>query len=86
MPADDRCPCVVIGCRRSVKREAIAPDTEWICRDHWKLVDRLIKLLHFRIRRKRKRLGDPTYLTGAAVNVWHRAKRQAIERAMGITA
>lgn len=81
-----RIACQVIGCGRTINGAKIAPNAEWICADHWRLVDRRTKLMLTRIKRKRNRLADPCLLTALGNKVWDRAKAQAIERAMGITA
>lgn len=40
--------CVVLGCHRTSRRFP----NEWICGDHWRLVDREKKLLYRRLRRR----------------------------------
>ena len=44
----NRIPCCVPFCRRTVAREAITPNTEFLCRRHWALVPKSLK------RRKRQ--------------------------------
>lgn len=83
----DRVPCQVIGCGRTIAALKIKPDGEWICADHWALVDPAIKRLKLRAKRRAKRLGRWTYTNAVlARGIWARCKKQAIERALGITA
>lgn len=72
----DRVPCVVPFCGRTHK--PASPGFEWICSRHWPLVDRSLKHLRRRAKRARRwRL---------AALLWRKAKRQAIERALGVRA
>lgn len=65
--------CCVPFCRRTTRNDR--GWDEWLCAAHWKLVDTDIKALRRRARRKgRQRLDNM---------LWRRAKRQAIERALG---
>lgn len=82
-PNTPRLHCVVPFCRRTRglrKGEACLPG-EWICGDHWRLVDRRLKRLRSLNRRRYK-------LTRKGVvrecRLWEWCKRQAIERAGGI--
>ena len=67
-----RLACLVPGCRHTTAR----PFREWICADHWRLVDRRMKQLRRRAER-RGRLAIARWF-------WENIKRQAIERAAGI--
>lgn len=79
----DRVHCQVIGCRRTKKREWLGH--EWLCGDHWRLVSPRIKRLRAKVRRQLKR-GRNSVLDRIDGYLWREAKRQAIERAMGIRA
>jgi hypothetical protein len=46
----DRLPCCVPYCRRTTAADRIAPNNEWICQIHWRLVPATVK--------RRKRLAD----------------------------
>ena len=75
-----RVPCAVPFCRRTrgLRRGDERLPPEWICGDHWRLVDRRLRRLKAKAeRRERWRL---------AAMLWLRCKRQAIERAFGIAA
>jgi len=73
--------CCVPFCRHTTARTEF---NEWLCGDHWRLVD----LMHRRVygrqakRWRRYRLNDNGV---AADRLWRWIKRKAIERAMGIT-
>lgn len=74
-----RLPCAVPYCRRGSTR--FPPGWEFLCGIHWRLVDKALKRLRTKARRKRE---------GARYNrlealIWRKMKRQAIERAAGIT-
>jgi hypothetical protein len=45
-----RIPCIVPYCRRTTAADRIAPNNEWICQIHWRLVPATVK--------RRKRLAD----------------------------
>lgn len=79
----DRIPCQVIGCGRTTKD--LGTFSEWICGDHYRLVSRRIKRLRARVRREQRGKAN-TILSRINLYLWREAKRQAIERAMGITA
>jgi hypothetical protein len=46
----DRISCCVPYCRRTVAKGRIDPHHEWLCRNHWRLVPRVVKA--------KKRLAD----------------------------
>lgn len=84
-----RRPCEVPFCRRTSTRFP----NEWLCCDHWRLVDRPLKLYRTRrLKQLRQRYEASLTLTAwaryrrSADLIWRRMKRQAIERALGITA
>jgi hypothetical protein len=122
-PRYPRSTCCVIGCRRT----STLFEREWICGEHWRLVDRDVKRLRTKILKRRRheveaaqgrfnaacealavnkpdesryRLEDleaydlaQAQLSGvnrgywATVDLfWRRMKRQATERALGISA
>jgi hypothetical protein len=73
--------CIVPFCRRTRGQRKgeppIRPGEEWICGPHYRLVDPALKALRRRAARaKRWRL---------AWMLWGKTKRQAIERAVGIS-
>lgn len=71
-----RIPCVVPFCRCGAT--CYPPGYEIICPKHYRLVDRGLKALRRKARRRGKeRLDDM---------LWQRIKRQAIERASGAAA
>jgi hypothetical protein len=71
-----RIPCVVPHCRCGAT--CYPPGFEIICPKHYRLVDRSLKALRRRARRAGKHRLDQL--------LWRRIKRQAIERATGISA
>ena len=82
-----RIPCVVPFCGRTTSAEKLSAKghDQWLCADHWRLVDPRIKRLKARAERKlRKGIGTPAVLQGIAYRTWEKAKRQAIEAAGGI--
>lgn len=89
-PRYDRSSCCVPFCRRTTT--TFPPGHEWLCADHWRLVDRSLKLSRTRLVRRFKRRGWfedrrrwPT-VNRALDGIWRRMKRQAIERAAGMSA
>lgn len=77
--------CAVPFCRRTAKPLS----SEWICWKHWSAVDRTLKRRLVRLRRLARRCrSDRQYQTvrNHFDSLWERCKRQAIERAAGITA
>lgn len=83
--------CVVPFCRHTrgdrKGQPPITPDTEWICGEHWRLVDRQTKRL-FRANRRRlwripgRQLRGPEAQERVHRRLWQTMKRQAIERAL----
>ena len=85
----DRIPCLVPFCRRSAPLERFSLSEEIMCGAHWRLVDRSLRRRDARLRRLLRRarneaVEDRVY--DLLSRVWSRARRQAIERAAGITA
>jgi hypothetical protein len=77
-----RTSCIVPFCRRT----STLFKHERVCAEHWRLVDRDLK--RFRTRHL-KRLGRARNLRrwhAAEALIWRRMKRQAIERATGVSA
>lgn len=75
--------CCVPFCRKS-RRNDVGFD-EWICGDHWRMVDKSRRQVWGRINKRFRRFG-PKKSTPAYCRVWSALKRQAIERATGIGA
>lgn len=80
----DRTPCYVPGCRRTASATFMAGHSEFLCGKHYQLVDRRVRRLRTRVRRKALKIGWTASLQVLAARLWDRAKRQATERAMGI--
>lgn len=78
-----RLACCVPFCQRTIANKE--GWTEWLCPDHWRLVNRKIKALRARVRRK-IRLNRYNHGRDLDAWLWREAKRQAIERAAGISA
>lgn len=83
MTDTDRVICSAIGCRRTTKRKW--DSQEWLCPAHWSMVSHRIKRLRAKIRRIVKR-GANSHLDRVDDYLWREAKRQAIERSVGISA
>ena len=66
-----RLACVVPFCRRTTAR---ADFDEWICGDHWRLIDKVLRQVYGRHLRRRRRYGAAAYGPAAA-------RIQAVERA-----
>ena len=122
-PRYPRSSCCVIGCRRT---STLFPG-EWICGEHWRMVDREIKRLRTKVLKRRgrecaaadarveaaraaltanmptpdryrpedltaldlaqrQRAGARRAYRANAAMFWNRIKRQATERALGISA
>lgn len=86
-----RTACAVPFCRRTVA----GVWAHWLCRDHWRLVDRELKRLRTRLRRRFASRGEVEPVEGGhfwkTPRAWRiacalnrRATRQATERAGGI--
>lgn len=93
MTAAVRTPCCVPFCRRSTAGRWKG----FICGPHWRLVDRDLKQLRSRLRRRFMKRGEVVtiprgwrFLTDRAARIengiWRRMVRQAIERATGVSA
>ncbi len=80
-----RLPCCVPHCRRTRgdrKGDPVSRYSEWICGDHYKLVDKELKL---RRRQLRRRHGDTPRGRWADDVMWAKIRKQAIERGLGIS-
>lgn len=77
-----RTACAVIGCRRTTPKDGIW--LEWMCPKHWPTVDRRVRWMMSRIKRRAKRSGWTPSLVILEKRVWARAKRQATEAAVGL--
>jgi hypothetical protein len=83
----DRLQCCVPFCRHT--RAKLPRDhifSEWICGDHWRMVDKKYRRVYGRYVRQWRRSGPSEKQTeyDAANRLWHWLKRKAIERATGI--
>lgn len=79
--------CAVPGCQHTRGQRkgeaAIRADEEWVCGVHWRLVPRLMRAIKARAFRRAKRFYTPANVR-AALRIWARCKREAIERSVGI--
>lgn len=87
----DRVPCVVPFCRRTAPYDEARADQEIICGTHWRNIDRRWRRRHAFITRVLTKLEpsdvkDARKVLSMAERIWAACKRQAIERAAGITA
>lgn len=75
-----RLACCVPFCRRSTGRTEF---TEWLCGEHWRLVDPARRQVYDRYVRRWRRYGplEPARMS-AADRIWRGIKSQAIHRAM----
>lgn len=83
----DRIACCVPFCKRTAKPERFPGADEWLCTVHWPLVSKTIKRRRARLRRMLSKTMDSDRvgrLRYADAILWRQAKKQAIERAMGI--
>jgi hypothetical protein len=76
MTAPGRLPCVVPFCRRSTAR---ADFEQWICSDHWRLIDKTRRRVDGRHLRRWRRYGAAGY-GPAAARTGRRLIAQAVER------
>lgn len=58
---------------------------EWICGDHWLMVDKKRRRVWGRFYGRWRRFGPPENAPSIKRRLWDCLKRQAIERAAGIT-
>lgn len=72
--------CVVPFCKRTNGRAGF---DEWICGDHWKLIDRDRRRAYGRYARQWRRYRQEDAGVAAA-RLWEVLKRAAIERAVGL--
>jgi hypothetical protein len=87
----DRIPCVVPFCRRTAPYDEDRAHQEIICGKHWRMIDRRWRRRHTFISRILTKLEpaevkNPRKVLRVAEKIWAACKRQAIERAAGITA
>lgn len=85
--AAGRVGCCVPFCGRTRKSPA-GRFSEWICGDHWRLIDKERRRVWGRVHRRWRRFGPASRETAPLVayaRLWAALKRQAIERAAGIT-
>jgi hypothetical protein len=74
----ERLACQVPFCRRTTAASRFPAGTEWICADHWRLVDRRRRRVYARAKRQLPER------PGVLAMLWSRLKAEAIEAAMGI--
>ncbi|WP_156927842.1 hypothetical protein [Bradyrhizobium sp. Tv2a-2] len=79
----DRARCVVPFCRRTTKRFK----AEWICGNHWPLIPKAQRRVWGRLRKRWRRYGPEAgvHFDARWWRIWDRLKREAIERAAGIS-
>jgi hypothetical protein len=79
-----RVACCVPFCRRTTARQFV----EWICREHWLLIDPRKRRVYARQRRRFRRFaGDEVaaeIFDRVTDRLWRNIKREAIERAVGV--
>jgi activating signal cointegrator 1 len=80
MTTPSRFACVVPFGRRTTVR---ADFEEWICGDHWCLIDKVRRQVYGRHLRRWRRYGAAAY-GPAAARSWRRMVEQAIQRAAGV--
>ncbi len=80
MTTPGRLACVVPFCRWTTAR---ADFDEWICRDHWRLIDKVRRQVYGRHLLRWRRYGAAAY-GPAAARIWRGLVAQAVERAAGI--
>lgn len=81
----ERSPCVILGCRRTFKRDTNDDGTaEYMCGDHYRMTSNALRRLRTKLKRMARRLGWTERLTRLDNWAWERAKKQATERAMGL--
>jgi hypothetical protein len=83
----ERLRCLVPFCRRTRgdrKGDPIGPGDEWVCGPHWSVTDRALRRLYSLCRRRTRRGWTDRDWRGLQVGLWHRLKRQATERAVGL--
>lgn len=86
-----RLTCCVPFCRHTTKRVEFL---EWICGDHWRLIDKTKRQVYGRIAREWRRYKVRPYTADATVDyrsmvnridrIWGSLKREAIERGAGL--
>jgi hypothetical protein len=82
----DRIPCEVPFCRRTASKEKFPGEgVRIICGRCWRLGDQRPRRAYRAAMRKLKRFGSNDRWERIAHNSWERIRRQAIERAAGIT-
>jgi hypothetical protein len=81
----DRLQCAIPFCRRTTPRRGCA---EWICGDHWRLIDPIHRRVYGRRRGRWRRYApeDDQNRVNALWRLWCFLKRRATERAAGIAA
>lgn len=77
----DRTPCLVPFCRRTASAAFMRGPGEFLCGNHYPLVDKRLRRLRTRVRLKAGRVGWTPALIALSGRLWARAKGQALDRA-----
>ena len=77
----ERIGCCVPFCRRTRLNPGF---NEWICGKHWAVIAKDRRRVYGRLKGRWRRFGDPRD-QARAWRIWDRLKREAIERAVGIS-
>ena len=81
----ERCPCVILGCRRTFKRAPQDPaGIEYMCGNHYRLADKTYRQMRTTLKRRANRHGWTPRMGRIDDWLWSRIKRQAQERSMGL--
>lgn len=85
MIAPGRIGCCVPFCRRTRLNDN-PKFVEWLCPEHWPLIDKTRRRVWGRIKGRWRRFGPPAAASSIEDRLWGALKRQAIERAAGVRA
>lgn len=78
---DDRTLCLVPFCRRTASAKLMGGAAQFLCGKHYPLVDKRIRRLRARVKRKVRKTGWTVALARLDDRLWDRAKQQALDRA-----
>lgn len=85
MIAEDRASCVVMGCRRTFKRDDDDPgDIEYMCGAHYRLADARLRRRRTWLKRRGRRWGWSWQAERIDKRLWALIVAQATERSFGI--
>lgn len=81
-----RVACIVPFCRRTCSRAWLKErdHEEFICGEHYRLVDARLRSLRRKVEKRMRRAVVPEFLERMSGRLWDKAKAQAIERAGGL--